>query len=183
MDSSITMQFVMMRAQAELAASHGAELAVEHVFLGILKLSELQPEDITPKEKYHCGIKEDIRQVRALLSESGIDSSRARSQLRGMLRSYRSPESRDVKAEMTSLLNTAAQVAVAMGSEELTAAMALTVLLNDPIGVIGEVVPKSGNKAVLQNGEPAEAVAVPMPKSKEQAPEATSKWDLASCRS
>ena len=87
MDSSITMQFVMMRAQAELAASHGTELTVEHIFLGVLKLAELQSKDITPKEKYHTKIKEDIRQVRALLSEGGIDPSRARSQLRGMLRS------------------------------------------------------------------------------------------------
>lgn len=179
MDSSITMQFVMMRAQAELAAGNDAELAVEHVFLGILKLAELQPEDITPKEKYHSGIKEDIRQVRALLSESGVDSSRARGQLRGMLRSYRFPENRNIQAEMTSMLNTAAQVAAAMGSEELTAAMALTVLLNDPIGVIGEVVPKSGNRAVLQNGEPAAEAAVPMPKSKEQTPEAASEMGLS----
>ena len=89
MDSSITMQFVMMRAQAELAAGNGVELTVEHVFLGILKFAELQPKDITPKEKYHSGIKEDIRQVQALLSEAGIDSSRARGQLRGMLRSRR----------------------------------------------------------------------------------------------
>lgn len=116
MDSSITMQFVMMRAQAELAAGNGAELAVEHVFLGILKLAELQPKDITPKEKYHSGIKEDIRQVRALLSEAGIDSSRARGQLRGMLRSYRFPENRNIQAEMTSMMNTASQVAAAMGS-------------------------------------------------------------------
>jgi len=179
MDSSITMQFVMMRAQAELAAGNDAELAVEHVFLGILKLAELQPKDITPKEKYHSGIKEDIRQVRALLSEAGIDSSRARGQLRGMLRSYRFPENRNIQAEMTSMMNTASQVAAAMGSEELTAAMALTVLLNDPIGVIGEVVPQSGNKAVLQNGEPVAAAAVPMPKSKEQMPEAASEMGLS----
>ncbi|MFZ5975765.1 MAG: AAA family ATPase [Bacillota bacterium] len=178
MDSSITMQFVMMRAQAELAAGNGAELAVEHVFLGILKLAELQPKDITPKEKYHSGIKEDIRQVRALLSEAGIDSSRARGQLRGMLRSYRFPENRNIQAEMTSMMNTASQVAAAMGSEELTAAMALTVLLNDPIGVIGEIVPQSGNKAVLQNGEPAAEAAVPIPKSNEQTPDAASEMGL-----
>jgi ATP-dependent metalloprotease FtsH len=174
MESSITMQVVMMRAKAELAASHGTELAVEHVFLGILKLAELRPENITPKEKYHAGIKEDIRQVRALLSEAGIDSSRARSQLRGMLRSYRFSENRDAQAEMMSMWNTAAQVAAAMGSEKLTAAMVLTVILNDPIGVIGEVVPPNGNKAVLQNGELAEAAV----KGEEQKPGETPEMGL-----
>jgi hypothetical protein len=96
-----------------------------------------------------------------------------------MLRSYRFPENRNIQAEMTSMMNTASQVAAAMGSEELTAAMVLTVLLNDPIGVIGEIVPQSGNKAVLQNGEPAAEAAAPIPKSNEQLPEATSEMGLS----
>ena len=75
------------------------------------------------------------------------------------------------------MLNTAAQVAAAMGSEELTAAMVLTVILNDPIGVIGEVVPQSGNKAVLQNGEPIETAA-PLHKSEEQKPAAIPEMGL-----
>lgn len=163
MEPSVTMQFVLMRAQAELAGSRGAELGVEHIFLGILKLAEIRPENITSKEKYHPEINEDIRQVNALFSECGIDTSRTRSQLRSMLCTYRFPEDRDVKAETTGVLNMAAQVAAVMGSKELTAAMVLTVLLNDPIGIIGEVVPKKG--------KPVEAAAEQFNKGDDEKPQ------------
>lgn len=56
MESSVTMQFVLMRVQAEMAASHGAELCAEHIFLGIMKLAELSVGDITSKETRYVQI-------------------------------------------------------------------------------------------------------------------------------
>ncbi len=162
MESSITMQFVMMRAQAELAAGNGQILAVEHLLLGILKLAELKAGDITSRDQHHADITEDIRRVNALFSESGIDTSRTRGLLRGLLRSAHLSDNRDLNAEMASVINTSAQVAAAMGEKEITAAMVLTVLLNDPIGLIGEVVPTKGHKAVMPNGEAPEIADGPL---------------------
>jgi len=170
MELSITMQFVQMRAHAELAAGHGELLGVEHLFLGILKLAEVKAEDITSKEKYHAQINEDIRQVNALFSEIGLDTSRVRSQLRGMLRAYHIPINRDVKKEVASVLNMAEQVAAAMGANEITAAMVLTVLLNDPIGAIGEVVPKKGNIALPQKGGPIGEANIPICQNNQEKP-------------
>lgn len=179
MESSITMQYVMMRAQAELVAANGGELTVEHLFLGILKLAERKARDITSKEQYHADINEDIRRANALFSESGIDTSRTRGLLRGLLRGAHISENRDYKAEMASVLNTSEQVAGAMGEKQMTAAMVLTVLINDPIGLIGEVVPKKGNKAVLQNGEtPEKADDRPMNKEGAEKPKEAEEMSL-----
>lgn len=178
MESSITMQYVMMRAQAELAAGTGTELAVEHLFLGILKLAERSARDITSKEQFHADVTEDIRRANALFSESGIDTSRTRGLLRGLLRLAPHSENRDYKAEMAAVLRTSEQVAGAMGEKEMTAAMVLTVLINDPIGLIGEVVSKKGNKAVLQNGEVPEKANGPMNKADAQLPKAAEEMSL-----
>ena len=45
METSITMQFVMMRASAEAKAAQVGQPGVECIFLGILKLSEVKAED------------------------------------------------------------------------------------------------------------------------------------------
>lgn len=153
MDLSVTMQFVMMRAHAELAASHWSKLAAEHVFLGILKLAEIKAADITTKEQFHEKITTDISRVKVLFAEAGIDTSLTRSLLRNMMRFYRFPENRDVEAEMTSVLNTASQVAAAMDTDTITAFIVLSVLLSNPIGIIGDIVPKKGAEVVLRKNE------------------------------
>lgn len=154
---SVTMQFVTMRAQAELNAGTLSELCPEHLLLGILKLSELKASDIADKEKYHAAINEDTGRVRLLLQEYGVDSTRVRAQLRGMLRGYSIPEDRDVKAEVAALLNTAAQVAAVMGGKELAAAIVLKVLLDGAFGLIPEVIAVRAKKAAYEDGGAAGA--------------------------
>ncbi len=152
MELSRTMQFVSMRAQAELVAGTLSELCPEHLLLGILKLSEVDAAVIADKEKYHAAINEDLARVKLLFREYGVDSARVRTQLRGMLRGYMIPEDRDVKAEVTALLNTAAQVSAVMGSKELTAAIVLKVLLDGAFGLIPEVIAVRAKKAAYENG-------------------------------
>ena len=178
MELYITMQFVLMRAQAELAASRGVALGVEHIFLGILKLAELTPKEITSKEKYHGGVSEDIRQLGALFSEGGIDTSRARGQLRVMLSTYRYPENRDSKAEIDGVMKMAQEVAVAMNRAEVTASMVLMVLLDDPIGIIGEIVPKKGKQDGGKYGESTEPIGIPIHKGDLIKPQTTSEMSL-----
>jgi len=144
---SITMQFVNLRAQAEVAAGSLRELCPEHLLLGILKLSEMEAAAISDKEKYHAVINEDIIRIKILLREYGVDSSRVRAQLRGMLRGHPISDDRDVRAEVAALLNTAAQVAAVMGSKELTAAVVLKALLDGAFGLIPEVIAVKAKKA------------------------------------
>ena len=45
MEQSLNIQFVMMRAKAEMKAAHSDRLGQEHVFLGLLKLAEMKAEN------------------------------------------------------------------------------------------------------------------------------------------
>lgn len=89
MELSLTMQVARMRAQAEAKSMDTRTLSCEHLFLGILKLSEM-----TAQELFHAPealmreAEEDIAQLRELLRENEIDSSRVRTLLRRELRQH-----------------------------------------------------------------------------------------------
>ena len=86
MEQSLNMQFVMMRANAEMKAAHSDRLGQEHIFLGLLKLAELKAEDIYNAPDYvlkDCD--QDIEAVRKLFSKNNIDTTRSRGHLRYMI--------------------------------------------------------------------------------------------------
>jgi len=85
MDLNMAMRFVMVRAQAEAIASN-MDIYPEHIFLGLLKLSEMTAEEIAPGDMYKQEMDEDIKQVAALLKSNGIYSKEAREKLRRILR-------------------------------------------------------------------------------------------------
>jgi hypothetical protein len=73
MELNTAMRFVMARAQAEAAAAgaKNSTIRIEHVFLGLLKLSELNADDIAPASWHKEQISADIGTVREQLSEQG----------------------------------------------------------------------------------------------------------------
>ena len=72
MELSITMRFVMVRAQAEIYGTGSDKVYPEHIFLGILKLAESSAEKDFSSVAYKGDIDDDIRQVGKLLGGAGI---------------------------------------------------------------------------------------------------------------
>lgn len=126
MDLNTAMRFVMMRAQGEAAAC-GMELHPEHVFLGLLKLSEVTAEAVAPNSRHKQEMDQDIKQVAAQLKMLGIDPGAARQKLRRILRTE-APAGNGESA-ITNILTKA----VAMGDgNTIVPGNVLSALTNEP---------------------------------------------------
>ena len=83
---SLPMQFVKLRAEAEMKAAHSDSVGVEHIFLGLLKLAELEADDIVNAPDFIMdAINEDISMIRGMFASAQIDTTRTRGFLRYML--------------------------------------------------------------------------------------------------
>jgi hypothetical protein len=136
MELNTAMRFVMARAQAEAAAAgaKNSTIRIEHVFLGLLKLSELNADDIAPASRHKEQINADIGTVREQLSELGIDSSRMRHPLRRLL------QTKELPADETGLEEILK--AAARGQDgDITAAAVLAAILDHPTPLMLEVYP------------------------------------------
>ena len=140
MEQSLNMQFVMMRAKAEMKAAHSDRLGQEHVFLGLLKLAEMKAENAYNAPEYvlrDCD--EDIADVKKLFDENGIDTTRSRGHLRYMISGGAAVD--DAAVEKT--LNAASQKAKRKGLTKLSAAAVLGAILDAPSDLILQVCPIS----------------------------------------
>ncbi|MEG3067041.1 MAG: AAA family ATPase [Syntrophaceticus schinkii] len=148
MELNTAMRFVMVRAQAEAVAAKNSAIRIEHIFLGLLKLSELTANDFAPASRHKEQIGADIRAVRAQLSEQGIDSSRMRSQLRNLLHTK---ELSGGNAELEEMLATAGKMAARRKDEDITAAVVLAAILDHPTPLMLEVYPGSQEAGRQEN--------------------------------
>ncbi|MEA5060791.1 MAG: AAA family ATPase [Candidatus Pelethousia sp.] len=140
MDLSPSMQFVMMRAQAEAkAAKVSGEPALEFLFLGLLKLAEVQAEDFMSAP--HSVMREtndDIHAVKQLFHGHGIDTGRTRGLLRRILSdggTRSGPES------LGACLTAAAAFAVARKKQDVWSQDLLASILKNPSNAILQVCP------------------------------------------
>lgn len=86
MDYSLPMQFVLMRANAEVKAAHSEQLGIEHLLLGLLKLAELHADDIfNAPDVVKQVANKDIDAVRERFVALDIDTTRTRGLLRYMV--------------------------------------------------------------------------------------------------
>ena len=86
MEQSLNVRFVMMRANAEMKAAHSSYLGVEHAFLGLLKLAELNADQIfEAPEPILKDADQDIAEVRKIFSQLEIDTTRTRGHMRYMV--------------------------------------------------------------------------------------------------
>ena len=89
MNLSNTLRFVKHRAETEAVALHAHELAVEHLFLGLLKLAEITSDDFAPGSRYREQNNADIAKVKALFDRLDIITKPTRDLLRRILQQNR----------------------------------------------------------------------------------------------
>jgi ATP-dependent Clp protease ATP-binding subunit ClpA len=169
MDFTTTMRFVLLRAKAEAQSAGQGEPQPEHVFLGILKLSELTADEAFSTSRDKAGIDADIRAVREQLSALSINAADARQVLRRALRVTPPVGDADV--------NVAAVMAKALertDDEKLSAGLVLETLLTDPPPAIKtlfvdgkNVAPRKQKKAAPAAPEEPKPNAVPVKQKKD----------------
>ena len=121
----------MIRAQAEAAeAKSSGALAVEFLFLGLLKLAEIKAEDFAPASRHKAEIDADISAVGALFKSEGIDTARTRSLLRRAV----AGGTRSGESELSACLNDAAARAAGRGAEDVCGQDMLAAILENPTG-------------------------------------------------
>lgn len=135
---SIPMRYVMVRANNEAAAiKPKANLRVEHLFLGLLKLSETPPEKLPPG-----AAKDELNKVADAFKKYGIDTRFTRALIRRLL-SHDRVDFFALDAPGASgaqlLLVKASQKAEKSGANELSADFLLDVILDNPSPIIEEV--------------------------------------------
>lgn len=85
---SLTMKFVHMRANAEMKAAHSGSIGVEHIFLGLLKLAEMNAEELFNAPDFVLkAMEEDISAVCRMFMRAQIDTTRTRALLRYLISS------------------------------------------------------------------------------------------------
>ena len=151
MDLSTPMRFVMARAQAEAAALSQSEVYPEHILLGILKISEMTAEEISPSSRHKAETDEDIDILRNRFSVLGWDTSDIRSKLRRILKSE--PPTGDSVTLVGSLFEKAAEHSK---KESLYPSEVLYAISINQSPVIKELFMKNGGKNE-QAGSPAHA--------------------------
>lgn len=138
MEQSLNMQFVMMRANAEMKAAHSDRLGQEHVFLGLLKLAELKADDVYNAPDYvrkDCDA--DIAATKQLFNQYGIDTTRSRGHLRYMISGGATVN--DIALEKT--LASATRKAEQKKLARLSAETVLSTILDEPSDLILQVCP------------------------------------------
>ena len=85
---SLSMQFVQMRAEAEKKAANSCTIGVEHLFLGLLKLAELNANELVNAPDFIMkSMNDDISMIRGMFDAAQIDTTRTRGFLRYMIAS------------------------------------------------------------------------------------------------
>jgi ATP-dependent metalloprotease FtsH len=170
MKVSASIDVLWQLAMGEAVSAEFGEIAPEHFLEAILKLAELNVEDLhrlAPDTQVVRLVSEDVAAVREELNARGINSKRARRELRGLLGKggsphrggdmHRSPASREV-------FEAAARLAADAGSETLMALHLLQALLASPsppmLLVLGEAVGQKAEPAPAGNGQAKEPVGL-----------------------
>lgn len=149
------MQFVLLRAQAEAKAAHQEDATVEFLFLGLLKLAEVQAKDFVSSSSSDSlkAVDDEIKSIRTAFEKHGIDTSRTRGLLRYAVR-QNTLSSADALAKC---LGKAAQFAAERKSEAISAHDLLLAILENPTDMILQICPikKKEEKPVVQKEEAA----------------------------
>lgn len=148
MNYNTPMRFVMARAGAEMNASSARKLYPEHIFLGILKLSELKTADFAPTSQHTEESDADIRKVRALFESRKINAQTMRAELRRMIRTD-APEG-DADGMIAVLMMNASH-----GGDTITAADVLEEIFARPTPIIRSLLAQATPKAEAKHAETA----------------------------
>lgn len=148
------MHFVFARARAEVAYLRNKSIHPEHVFLGVLKVPEVEADSLAK----HPHELEDVGRVAALLQKEGIDTRQTRRKLRALLLNEAPPG--DGESATANLLLSAVDKAGKLVCAEAT----LRVLLNAPTPMMKAVLGRPGQA----EGPPAPQEILPPPAGEQE---------------
>ena len=147
LELSIPMRFVMARAAAEAVALKRKTIQVEHVFLGLLKLAEMNSDLKISCKGNPEEIGKEIEEVQFLFLKHDISTSTTRSLLRRALLNEDSPSLEDNEAKKTvSLLIDANDLAEQKKAGEIRAIFMLEIILKNPPRLVEELCRLSWNR-------------------------------------
>lgn len=145
MNMSLSMEYVLIRAMQEASAFSGGDMGVEHLFLGILKIPEVEGKDVLEDKGRAEEFDQEVAEVRRIAADRGWDTALLRTKLRGCLTGERT--SRNAEEQIGYILGSAAYHAqMDRGSEQITAADVLGAILRHPSAMIS---------ALLDNARPS----------------------------
>ena len=168
MEISYSMKYVMMRAQAEAKNINGDGQGVEYLFLGLLKLAEIKARDaFNLPDGDMKKVDADIAAVKSLFEKEGVDTDRARPQLRHELKTGAKSDS----GKLNEYLESAARIAANRGQTEVWGQDLLLAILKKPTDTILQVCPLKGavNQEMKQR-EQENAEAEQAARAKEMTP-------------
>ena len=161
MDLSITLKYVMIRAQAEATAVRSTgNPALEFIFVGLLKLAEMKSDDFAPGSHHKSENDADIKSVKDQFAQAGVDTTRTRALMRALLAGGATPSGEAALAER---IEAAVAHAKSRGQSDMWAQDMLAAILEKPTDAILQICPlkqknnKDAKKA--QDGSPASPAA------------------------
>lgn len=141
MEHSLSVQFVLMRANAEVKAAHSDQLGIEHLFLGLLKLAELHADDIiNAPDVVKQVVDKDMDAVRERFVALDIDTTRTRGLLRYMVSTGQVAVDKDA---LDDCLDRASSKAEQRHTNSIWAQDILSAILDKPTDTILQVCPIS----------------------------------------
>lgn len=154
MNLSPSMQFVMLRAQAEAKAAHLDKPGVECLFLGLLKLTEVKAADfVHAPDAVLRTIDADIASAQKLLKDADVPSTRARNLLRKVVSGGIAFD----EGALVERLSAAAEHSTARGESDIWGQDMMFAILDKPTDAILQVCPikgKSGGESGSAQGTP-----------------------------
>ena len=151
---SLTMQFVQMRADAEVKAAHSNSVGIEHVFLGLLELAELKADDLFNAPDFIIKtMSEDISKIRGMFAAAQIDTSRTRALLRYMADSSTTSDEESLeKCCIIAMNNAKDRHSTAIWAQDM-----LSAIMDKPTDMILQVCPaQRDGKIVFAEEKPIE---------------------------
>ncbi len=140
LELSIPMRFVMIRATAEALAVKTKQIRVEHVFLGLLKLAELDVNSLVPSKDGIAAIKLEAEEVKTGFRNRNVDTSSTRTLLRRALLNDNAAHLDDnEERKMASLLAIANSLSEKDKLREIRANLVLKAIFENPPPLVAEL--------------------------------------------
>ncbi|HRX57706.1 MAG TPA: hypothetical protein P5075_02930 [Eubacteriales bacterium] len=146
MKKSKTMQIVMMRAGAEARRNKLREPGIEHIYLAILKISQMSSERIAPSSSEREAIDAEIAELQKIFADAGVDAESAYERLLAAPAKTGTAMEEERRTAAHALLERAEKIA----DGELTTPAVLRAILERPSGAVemangkGDVPPGAG---------------------------------------
>lgn len=137
------MHFVMLRAGAESAALRMKQILVEHVFMGLAKLAEIDPADIAAPSHDNPTVRSEMLDVVELFKSRRIDTKFARQFLRRTFAvSYGETLDAAGRTNMEEYLSCLKAMMERDNQQAVTAQMAFQAIIENPPPVVRELMEK-----------------------------------------